>query len=514
MFISVSGENRVGLAMLLDMATAGHGSRLAFGSDKAGGFTFSDLGRLAEGGGGLLASREASHAVLLARNGPVLPTLLFASAKAGVPLVPLNYRASLDQLLDSIYQFESPLVVADDDYLSLLPDTLRTLSTDAFFAECEVAEPVHKAEVSDDEPAVILYTSGTTSRPKAAILRHRNLISYILSTVEFGAAAEEEAALVSVPPYHVAAIGSVLSNVYAGRRVIYLPDFDPQQWLDLVEAERITSAMLVPTMMSRILQALDGQSAKSARSARAPSLRLISYGGARMPPGVLRQALAAFPAAGFCNAYGLTETSSTIALLTPEDHRQAIGSDDPAIRGRLRSVGRAVPGIEVEIRGPDGLRLPVGERGHLWVRGQQISGEYSAVGSLVDAGGWFDTRDEASIDLAGYIYLEGRTDDLIIRGAENIAPAEIEDVLAEHPAVAEVAVLGQPDDEWGEKIIAVVVPNPGSTSSADELREFVRARLRSSRTPDEIVWRDELPHNETGKLLRRQLAEELIQSKQ
>jgi acyl-CoA synthetase (AMP-forming)/AMP-acid ligase II len=498
----------VGLAMLLDMAAAGHGSRLALGSDKAGGFTFSDLDRLAEGGAGLLSSRKASHAVLLARNGPVLPTLLFAAAKAGMPLVPLNYRASLDQLLDSIHQFESPLVVADDDYLSLLPDTLQTLSTDAFFAECEVADPVRKAETPDDEPAVLLYTSGTTSRPKAAILRHRNLISYILSTVEFGSATQEEAALVSVPPYHVAAIGSVLSNVYAGRRVVYLPDFEPQQWLNLVEAERITSAMLVPTMVSRILQALGGQ------SSRAPSLRLISYGGARMPPVVLRQALGAFPAAGFCNAYGLTETSSTIALLTPEDHRQAMDSDDPAIRGRLRSVGRAVPGIEVEIRGPDGMRLPVGERGHLWVRGPQISGEYSAVGSLVDADGWFDTRDEASVDLPGYIYLEGRTDDLIIRGAENIAPAEIEDVLAEHPAVAEVAVLGQPDDEWGEKIIAVVVPNPGSTSSADELQEFVRARLRSSRTPDEIVWRDELPHNETGKLLRRVLAEELIQSKQ
>jgi acyl-CoA synthetase (AMP-forming)/AMP-acid ligase II len=155
--------------------------------------------------------------------------------------------------------------------------------------------------------------------------------------------------------------------------------------------------------------------------------------------------------------------------------------------------------------------VPVGGQGHLWVRGQQISGEYAALGSLVDADGWFDTRDEASLDPDGYIYLAGRTDDIIIRGAENIAPAEIEDVLAEHPAVKEAAVLGQPDDEWGEKIIAVVVANPGSASSAEELREFVRARLRSSRTPDQIVWRDDLPHTETGKLLRRQLAEELIQ---
>jgi acyl-CoA synthetase (AMP-forming)/AMP-acid ligase II len=492
--------------MLLDMAVAGHGTRLALGRKNDSGLTFGDLGRLAAGGADLLAGRKASHAVLLARNGPILPTLLFASAKAGVPLVPLNYRASSGQLLDSLHQFESPLVVADDDYLPLLPDTLDTLSTGGFFAACEMAEPTGKAEASDDEPAVLLYTSGTTSRPKIAILRHRNLISYILSTVEFGAADQEEAALVSVPPYHVAAIGSVLSNAYAGRRVAYLPDFGPHEWLELVAAERITSAMVVPTMVSRILEALGG------RSARAPSLRLISYGGARMPPAVLHRALAAFPDAGFCNAYGLTETSSTIALLTPEDHREAVASGDPAVRGRLRSVGRAVPGIEVEIRGPDGRRVPAGEMGHLWVRGQQISGEYSAVGSLVDADGWFDTRDEASIDPAGYIYLAGRADDIIIRGAENIAPAEIEDVLAEHPAVKEVAVLGRPDDAWGEKIVAVVVPNMSSTSSAEELRAFVRARLRSSRTPDEIVWRDQLPHTETGKLLRRQLAEELIQS--
>jgi acyl-CoA synthetase (AMP-forming)/AMP-acid ligase II len=494
--------------MLLDMVVAGHGSRVALGGRAAGALTFSDLGRLADGGGGLLASRKASHAVLLARNGPVLPTLLFASAKAGVPLVPLNYRVSRDQLLDSLGQFDAPLVVADEDYLPVLPGPIDALSTRDFFAACETAEPARDAEPGDDEPAVLLYTSGTTSRPKAAILRHRNLVSYILSTVEFGSAAEPDVALVSVPPYHVAAIGSVLSNTYAARRVVYLPDFSPQAWLDLVEQERVTSVMVVPTMVSRILEALDGQ------AARAPSLRLISYGGARMPPRVLHRALAAFPEAGFCNAYGLTETSSTIALLTPEDHRQAMTSPDPAIQGRLGSIGRAVPGVEAEIRGPDGTRAPAGGRGHLWVRGEQISGEYATIGSLVDDDGWFDTRDEAWMDPDGYIYLEGRTDDLIIRGAENIAPAEIEDVLAEHPAVKEVAVLGRPDDEWGERIVAVIVPQPGSTSSAGELREFVRARLRSSRTPDEIVWRADLPHTETGKLLRRQLAEELVQSEQ
>ena len=199
----------MGLSMLLDMVTAGYGSRPALSSSGVNDLTFGDLSGLAEGGGGLLTSRKASHAVLLARNGPVFPTLLFAAAKAGVPLVPLNYRTSHDQLLDSLYQFESPLVVADDDYLPLRPAHLRRSARVPSLPSAK-----RPNRFARPRPGIRArgtpYTSGTTSRPKAAILRHRNLLD-ILSTVEFGAAAEDEAALVSVPPYHVAAIGSVLS---------------------------------------------------------------------------------------------------------------------------------------------------------------------------------------------------------------------------------------------------------------------------------------------------------------
>ncbi|MCF2527696.1 AMP-binding protein, partial [Yinghuangia soli] len=363
----------------------------------------------------------------------------------------------------------------------------------AWLAGAAAAEPVASAE-DDDAAAVVLFTSGTTSRPKGVVLRHGNLVGYVLQTVDFASAAEEDAILVSVPPYHVAGIGSVLSNVYAGRRMVHLPDFDAARWLDLVRAEAVTQAMLVPTMLARIVDELAGAPAD------APALRALAYGGARMPATVLARALDAFPDAGFTNAYGLTETSSTIAVLGPGDHRTALASDDPAVRGRLGSAGRFVPGVEGEIRD-----------GELWVRGPQVSGEYLGTGSVLDADGWFPTRDLARIDADGFLYIEGRADDTIIRGGENIAPAEIEDVLVHHPGVREVAVLGLPDEEWGQRITAVVVPTGDGSAAptADELRAYVRGRLRGSRTPDDVVFRTELPYTATGKLLRRDLAAEL-----
>ncbi len=200
-----------------------------------------------------------------------------------------------------------------------------------------------------ERPALCLYTSGTSATPKAAILHHRHLASYILGSVEFGSTGGEEAALVSVPPYHIAGVANLLSNVFAGRRVVYLPDFDPAAWLGLVRSEAITQAMLVPTMLARIVEVVEG----GAR-ADVPSLRLISYGGARIHESVLRRALQAFPEVGFVNAYGLTETSSSIAVLGPDEHRAALKSDDPTVTRRLASVGRLLPGVEVQIRDEDG----------------------------------------------------------------------------------------------------------------------------------------------------------------
>jgi acyl-CoA synthetase (AMP-forming)/AMP-acid ligase II len=241
-----------------------------------------------------------------------------------------------------------------------------------------------------------------------------------------------------------------------------------------------------------------------------PSLRNLAYGGSKVPLPLVRRALDRLPHVGFVNAYGLTETSSTVAVLTPDDHRKFHGHPDELVASRLGSVGQPVPGIEVQIRAQDGTVLGRGETGELFVRGEQVSGRYTGIGSVLDEEGWFATRDIATLDGAGYLFITGRSDDTIIRGGENIAPAELEDVLVEHPHVREVAVVGVPDPQWGQAIVAVVVPANGVEPDADELREYVRRILRGSRTPDRIVFSDELPTNATGKLLRRDIVANLI----
>jgi acyl-CoA synthetase (AMP-forming)/AMP-acid ligase II len=224
---------------------------------------------------------------------------------------------------------------------------------------------------------------------------------------------------------------------------------------------------------------------------------------------LVRRALELLPHVGFVNAYGLTETSSTIAVLTPDDHRAAQGASDTNAAKRLGSVGRPVPGIELQIRDKDGTVLGPGETGELFVRGEQVSGRYTGIGSVLDEDGWFPTRDIALLDEEGYLFIGGRSDDTIIRGGENIAPAELEEVLIEHPQVRDVAVVGVDDPQWGQAIVAVVVPAAGIDPDPEELREHVRKSLRGSRTPDRVVFRDDLPTTPTGKVLRREIIEDL-----
>jgi acyl-CoA synthetase (AMP-forming)/AMP-acid ligase II len=488
----------VNIAMLLEMAATGDPDRIAVGT-RAEGMDYARLKRISAGAAALVRASGARELVFAGLNRAAFPVALFAAAYAGVPLVPVNYRLSAAALSDLTARLENPLVVADPEFTEIFGGGAQVIRSPEFLEKGAAAEEVEEAASTEDDPAVLLFTSGTTAAPKAAVLRHRHLASYILQTVEFASAAASDAALISVPPYHVAGVGSVLSNIYAGRRMVHMGAFDPAEWLRLVREEGVTSAMLVPTMLARTVEHLEG------RPAGVPSLRSLAYGGARMPASVLETALRLFPDTGFVNAYGLTETSSTIALLGPEDHRAALTSDDPAVRARLRSAGRMVPGVEAQIRGADGAALPSGAVGELWVRGPQVSGEYKGTASPLDEDGWFHTRDLAHFDDDGYLFIEGRADDTIIRGGENIAPAEIEDVLLAHPAVRDVGVAGVPDEEWGERIAAFVVLHEGAQADEDDLRSWVRARLRSSKTPDLVTFKDALPYTPTGKLLRREL---------
>lgn len=490
------------LSSLVEMVESGFDERILLG-EESGSVTGADLGRLVRSGASTLTGFSAL--VYVGENHGLLPVALFAAAWAGVPFVPVNYRLEDGQLNALVARQSGALVLAD----AATATRLVTSSTVLTFDEWLTALPSEHLEVEaafdDDAVAVILYTSGTTSEPKSALLRHRHLMAYLLGSVEFGGAEEEEAVLVAVPPYHIAGMANMLSNTFAGRRLVYLRAFDPSVWLETVRRQRITHAMVVPTMLARIVDSLNGE------LAAVPTLRSLSYGGAKISERVLRDALRLFPATGFVNAYGLTETASTIAVLGPEAHRAAVESDDPHIRRRLSSAGQVLPMVEIEIRGDDDMPVAVGESGIIYLRGEQISGEYST-GSLLDSQGWFCTRDKGFIDAEEYLFIEGRADDTIIRGGENIAPAEIEEILLMHPSVAQVCVVGIVDDTWGQRIVAAVVLRSDQSASEEELRDLVREHLRGSKTPERIIFRTELPHTETGKMLRRLVQQELTES--
>ncbi|MBK3572893.1 long-chain fatty acid--CoA ligase [Streptomyces sp. MBT65] len=487
------------VSMILDMAAEGFGDRVVIGRAQDG-LTPVRLRELALGGAESVHEAGADAIVYLATNGPAFAVAQFAAAHAGVPLVPVNYRLGEEQLAALLANHPHALAIATPDQdaaprrAGLQVRSPAEWLTEAAAHTGATVEPAP----APDTPAVLIYTSGTTSAPKGVLLRHHNLVSYVLGTVEFAAADPTESALMSVPPYHIAAVSNVLTNLYAGRRTLTLDQFTPESWLGLVREQRITHAMVVPTMLARIMD-----TAGLDRSV--PSMRSLAYGGARMPVRVIETALRAWPEVDFVNAYGLTETSSTVSVLGPAEHRAAIASDDPAVRARLGSAGLPVPGIEIAVRDVTGESLGAGETGQIWVRGEQVSGEYAGQGSAVDEQGFFHTRDRGRLDADGYLHIEGRADDTIIRGAENIAPAEIEDVLLRHPDVLDAVVVGVPDEEWGQRIEAVVVPRDGAEVDAVALRAAVRGTLRGSKTPDRITYWTELPRTVTGKLVRRDI---------
>ncbi|MGO8870727.1 MAG: class I adenylate-forming enzyme family protein [Acidimicrobiales bacterium] len=493
------------VGLLLQMAADGMGERIALGP-RSNGVTMAEMASRARRAGTVLSDTPGERVALVDLNSEAVPIALFGATLAGKPFVPINYRLTDEQLRDLVRRTAPATVITGDgvaDRLGAIPG-IEILERADFLER--VADPsVAEADPYGGDPdsvAVLLYTSGTTGAPKAAVLRNRNLTSYVISTVEFAGAGEDEAAIVSVPPYHIAGISSVLSSTYSGRRVVHIETFEPHVWVDLVRAESVTHAMVVPTMLNRILDVI------AEDEGGLPSLRSLSYGGGPMSLAVIERAMALLPGVGFVNAYGLTETASTIALLGPDDHREAHASEDPAVRVRLASVGRPLPTVEVVVRGEDGTVLAPGARGEIWVRGEQVAGEYEGHGSG-PGDGWFNTRDEGHLDEAGYLFVHGRLDDVIVRGGENLSPVEIETVLMEYPGVGAAAVVGIPDPDWGEKVVAAVVPVDGAVIDEDELRAFVREALRSTKTPERIAIRDDLPFNETGKLLRRVLREEL-----
>ena len=492
------------LTMLLEMAADACPDRIAVVAG-ARSLTYAQLLNAARAAGARLRASACACVAVLDINGPAVPVALFGAAYAGKPYVPLNYRLTAPELEALLARIAPAVLIGGVEYLSPLhlPAGIETIATGEFLKAAQSETVSIEAPDEDGAIAVQLFTSGTTGTPKAALLLHENLLSYILGTVEFGGAEENDAILVAVPPYHIAGISAVLSSTYACRRMVQLPNFDAGEWLRLCRAHAVSNAFLIPTMLTRIVEHLDAAPAADAP----PGLRAIAYGGGKMPLPVIERAMALFPDIQFTNAYGLTETSSTIALLGPEDHRIAAASADERVRRRLVSVGRPLDTIELQVRDADQRALPPLEPGEIFVRGAQVAGSYEGLGSALDDAGWFPTRDRGYLDEDGYLFLDGRSDDVIVRGGENISPGEIEAVLHRHPAVADVAVVALPSDQWGEAVAALVVAR--APVEAAELRDWVKTRLRSSRVPELIEFREQLPYNDTGKLLRRVLRLEL-----
>ena len=494
------------LMMLLEMASGTYDERVAV-VNAGQRLTHAELFAAAGAAAATLKASGAEHLAFLGVSSLATPIGLFASAWAGLPFCPLNYRLTGSEL-DALLERVSPALLVTDaeraEQLSGRPG-LTVTTSEAFLAEARAGGAAPgEWSMEPEDIAVLLFTSGTTGAPKAAVLRHKHLVSYILSSVEFAGAGEEEATLVSVPPYHIAGIAAVLSSIYSGRRIVQLPSFDAERWIELARSEGVTNAFVVPTMLSRIVDALEGS-----ESSGLPGLASISYGGGKMPLPVIERAMRLFPDTGFTQAYGLTETSSTVSLLAPEDHREAIQSSDEKVRRRLTSIGRPLPGVEIEIRDEEGKSLSAGERGEIWVRGEQVSGEYLGRGSMLNAEGWYATHDGGFLDEDGYLFIDGRIDDVIVRGGENMSPGEIEDVLLEHKAVSDAAVVGVPDEQWGEAVAAVVVVREGEQATIEQLQAWVKDHLRSSRVPQRIEFAQELPYNEVGKMLRRVVRESL-----
>ncbi len=488
--------------MLLEMASQGFGDRVAFtnGDDS---LTYQELFDAAGAAAAEIKKSGCDYVAMLDVSSLAMPVALFASAWAGVPYVPINYRLTGHEIKGLLARVEPCMLITESDRAKDFSghDEVSVCTRDDFLATARNGDPLQEPwSMEQEDTGVLLFTSGTTGAPKAAVLRQKHLVSYILGSVEFMSAGEDDAALGCVPPYHIAGISAVISSVYSGRRMVQLPNFDAADWIALVNEEKITNAFVVPTMLARIVEAVADDPGMEM-----PSLKALAYGGGKMPLSVIERAMQLFPNADFTNAYGLTETSSTIAVLGPQDHRDAAASKDDAVRRRLVSVGRPLPGVEVEIRDEEGKPLPAGSRGEIYVRGEQVSGEYVGRGSLLDSAGWFPTRDAGSIDEEGFLFLEGRADDVIVRGGENMSPGEIEDLLLEHDAVADVAVVGVADEQWGEAVAAAIVLKDGHTGDIPALQAWVRDRMRSSRVPQLIEFWNELPYNETGKLLRREV---------
>ncbi|HQN53994.1 MAG TPA: fatty acid--CoA ligase [Novosphingobium sp.] len=441
------------------------------------------------------------------KNSALYFTLFFGAARAGIVMTPVGWRLAEPEAAFIIDNAEAKVLFLGEGFeacretLGQRPGLVRCLT--AGEAQREVlAAPRAEFEPSLADDAVLqLYTSGTTGNPKGAVLSNRNLFGLRKGNLDNPPKHtlwdEDEAVLVAMPCAHIGGTGLGVMALAAGLPGIVLTEFDPPRVFDAVENRGVTRFFIVPAALQLLLNHPDCAKTDFSR------IKYILYGASPIPLELLRQCIAMF-GAEFVQNYGMTETTGTICVLPPEDH-SVEGNE------RMRSAGKPLPGVEMIIRGPNGEALPPREIGEICTRSSNNMLGYwklpEATASTMDANGWIATGDVGYMDEDGYVYMYDRAKDMIISGGENVYPAEVESGIYGHPDVLEVAVIGVPDDTWGEAVKAVCVPKPGHTIDPASLIAWARERLASFKVPKSVDVIEALPRNPSGKILRRQLRE-------
>ncbi len=439
----------------------------------------------------------------------------YAASKAGVVPVPLNYRLAPPEWSFILNDAQAKLLVAQPEFagpLASVRDELGSLkrflsvngevpgweSYEAFAASGSEQAPAR--HVTSDADVYQMYTSGTTGRPKGAMLQQRAVGAQLhQATMAFGGKPGERTLIVA-PLYHAAAAICTFCSVQTGGTLFIQEDFVPAEAVRALSEERIRMALLVPAMIQFCLGAVPDVAERSY-----DDLELIIYGASPISEQVLRRALEVFEC-DFLQAYGMTETTAAATYLFPDDHRRALAGRSDL----LLSAGRSILGTEIRIVDEEDRPLPAGTIGEVAIRGPQLMRGYwnrpeASEESL--RGGWMHTGDAGILDDEGYLFIQDRVKDMIVSGGENVYPREIEEVLFQHPGVADAAVIGIPDERWGEAVKAIVVRQEGHDVSGDDILDFCRGKLGGYKQPRSVDFIDALPRNPTGKVLKKDLRE-------
>jgi acyl-CoA synthetase (AMP-forming)/AMP-acid ligase II len=507
------------VAEILRWRTAQHPDRVALWH-QARETRFAELDRRAsQVANALLAAgiRPGERVCVLDKGHDAFFEVLFGAAKAAAVFTPVNWRLAPPEIAFVVDDAEAPILFVGDAFADAvaslqekLPRLRRVVSFGAaregwtpYAAFCDAAPDTDpRRDAGEDETAWQLYTSGTTGHPKGAELTHRNLLEVAgAGVLGFGGFASGDSALVCMPLYHIGGCGYALCALFGGARLVVTREANPAEILDLIESQRVNHAFLVPALLNSLLQQ------PRCATADLSSLRSVLYGASPIPEDLLRRAIERF-GCGFVQAYGLTETTGAVVLLPAADH--VVGSP------RLRACGLPIFGAELRILAPDGRDCAPGEVGEIVIRGPQVmKGYWKRPEATAEAirDGWFHSGDAGYRDDHGYLYIHDRVKDMIVSGGENVYPAEVESVLFAHPDVADVAVLGVPDERWGEAVKAVVVLRPGARADAQALIDHCQGRIAGYKRPRSVDFVDALPRNPTGKILKRELRERYWQGR-